>query len=208
MSDTQGLLRDYNVYFSQTTYAKKFRANHKGWLNPFKGTPERLNALEAMLVWCKERKIDARYWLQSLFVSRHWVFPPRWNQLISEKHYRKYQSLPVSQIYQSRIQAECHVRQIQCSSVYDVNRDLSSVTEALKARYRFFNQSKVCLAHMQDETLGYHPKSSVCATCAQASLCSQKLRMLAKFDIVALRQGTISMSQAVAQERATYYAQH
>jgi hypothetical protein len=198
------LLRDYNDYFLQTAYIKRLKAGG-GYITGVRITPERLQAMERMAAWCQERKLDPRHWLQSLFESRRWIFPPQWNQLTSTKHLAKYPNLPVSKPYQAKIEAERVASQVRRGAAFDVNRDLSPVTEAIKARYLYYQESSRCQSQMRDETMGYHPLSTVCARCPRARECERELRSVAHFDIVALRQGAITLEQAVIQERQHFY---
>lgn len=203
----QLLLRDYSDYFLQTAYIKKLKASG-GYITGVKITPERIQAIERMAIWCRERRLDPRHWLQSLFESRRWIFPPQWNQLTSAKHLAKYPTIPVSRPYQKKMQDELLTGQTRRGATFDVNRDLSPVTEAIKARHLYHQESDRCLAGMKSETMGYHPLSTVCARCPRAKECEQALRALANFDIVALRQGAISLEQAAAQERKRFYERH
>jgi hypothetical protein len=172
-------------------------------------TPERLKALEGMAAWCRERQIDPRHWLQSLFASRRWIFAPQWNQLTSEKHLKKkYPKSIASKPYQEMVTAEWQSGQAVRGKLFDVNRDLSPVTEAIKARYLWKNEADRCFARIQDETFGFHPLSLACARCPKAGDCERVLRSLAQFDIVALRRGSITMEQAAQQERQRHYERH
>lgn len=198
------LLRDYDAYYQKTAYARKLKAQGR-FVPPLKATPERLQALEQMAAWCRQRNLDPRHWLQSLFQGRRWLFAPFFDQLTSEKHLKKYAGLPTSPLYQQRIVGEWQTSQVRRSVVYDVNRDLSPSTESLKAQLLNRGDADRCMARMREDTLGYHPRSVVCARCSLARACERALRALAHFDIVALRQGTLTMEQAAAQERQHYY---
>jgi hypothetical protein len=207
MHTAQTLIRDYDAYYLQTAHIKSLKARGAP-INGVKVTPDRLAALDNMAQWCRAKNLDPRHWLQSLFQSRRWLFAPQWTQLTSEKHLKKYRALPVSQAYQTKIANESATSKMQRGVSYDVNRDLSPTTEGIKQTYLGRGEADRCMAQMRSETLGYHPKSHVCARCSKAVVCAASLASLAGFDIVALRAGKITMEQAAAQKVQLQYGSH
>ena len=203
--DARLLLRDFNDYRSQTGNVQKLKGKGS-YITSLKGTPTRLRALERMAAWCQQRGLNPRLWLYSLFHSRKWMYAPLWNQLTPEANLPRYHALLNTDPFQKKVQNEVHADQRERGASYDPNRDVSATTEALKRRFLDLNDAPGCMARMTTETLGFHPRSTVCARCAQAARCADTLRAMVRFDILAYRAGTITLEQARQQERATYYA--
>jgi hypothetical protein len=98
------------------------------------------------------------------------------------------------EMYDRRMRELGYAQKLEAGKVYDGNRDLAASTEALKRRYMMFSDPDGCF--VDERTNGYHPKSLVCAQCPLAIGCEQKLRAAAAYDIVALRKGEITVTQA------------
>jgi hypothetical protein len=192
------LFSDYDQYRLHTTH---YRATLKlkGAMRSPKKTPDRLAQLERLIVFCSENDLEPRLYLYSLFKARNWNYAPMWNQLVpgsnatKRKAIERYKTLTSIPIYAARLEQE----HIQNSEVpYDPNRDISETTENIKRRYLANYNTDRCMAEMQTVTLGYHPRSIVCARCPVAQECEQRLCASVSFDIVALRRGDISLEQA------------
>lgn len=204
MSTTEQLWNDYNNYRFRT--AQVTRLEQTRGVNPrsLKRSDHRLEALEKMGAWCGDRGIDPRHWLYSLFAARKWVFAPRFDHLISPKHLKKYPLLKrqAGGLYDRTMRAEVTATRRDSGRTYDPNRDTSPTIEALKQALAGVDDSQGCMARLR-ETLGYHPKSRVCAECSRAAECETQLQGRMPFDIVALRNGEISLREA--QEMAAYH---
>lgn len=193
------LFADYNYYRLFTQHVAQYRARGR-MVRYLKETPDRLAALAAMASWCRDRKFDPRHWLCWLFHRNHWKFARPFHQLIpgskrTEKALLKaYEECGYLSMYDRRIRELNLVRDIAQGELYDGNRDLSSTVEALKRRYAMFGDADGCFG--DDRAKGYHPRSIICAQCPLAAQCERKLRASAAYDIVALRNGQITVEQA------------
>ena len=192
------LLDDYDFYRFHTTRAAEMRDRGVP-VKCLSATKDRLRALEEMASWCEENGLDSGLWLYSLF-RRSWMrFAPRFDQLIPskrsmKKQLKRYHELGDVPLYRDRCRMRNQARVTAAGENYDPNRDLSSTTEAIKRLYLRDGDLDGC---MQDErTLGYHPRSNVCAGCSGAQACAAKLLSTVSFDILALRRGEITSTQA------------
>ena len=194
------LLNDYDFYRFHTTQTAQMR--DKGI--PVKGllpTKGRLQALEEMATWCEQNGLDAELWLYSLF-RRSWMrFAPRFDQLVPSKRTLKkqiarYHELGDVPLYRDRCRMKNQVRVVSAGDNYDPNRDLSSTTEAAKRLYLLDGDTAGCMG--DERTLGFHPKSNVCAPCSAREACALRLQAMIPFDILALRRGEITAAQAQA----------
>ena len=52
------------------------------------------------------------------------------------------------------------------------------------------------MAEMETDTFGYHPKSTVCYSCVARFECARLLQSKVNYDILSVRSGTMSMSEA------------
>jgi hypothetical protein len=198
MATAQELFDDYNYYRSFTQHVKEKRDAGQ-WIRFLRETPERLASLAQMAAWCESRNYDPRHWLCWLFYRGHWRFARPFNQLIPSKRIEKkliksYKHVTDLPMYRQRMRELAFVDRIDTGQIYDSNRDLSATTEALKRRYLRLEDPDGC---MQDErSCGYHPRSLVCARCIKARECEYQLRTTVNFDIIALRKGEVTSSQA------------
>jgi hypothetical protein len=136
------------------------------------------------------------------------MYAPLWTQLTPKANLPRYHALIHTEPFQKKVQHELHADQRERGASYDPNRDVSATTEAVKRRFLALNDSSGCMARLRTETLGFHPRSTVCARCPQGLRCADALRALVRFDILAYRAGAITLEQARQQERAAHYARH
>lgn len=194
------LLSDYNYYRNHTARRQQCRTYMRD-VGMKKAGPW----LGKMLSWCDSKGIDARRWLYYRFSTRHWYFAPPLNQLKpSKRNERKaldgFYNLNAAPAYSHRISNEIRYDRDSTGVLWDVNRDICHMAEAIKRRYAQ-NEAKGkgpgiarCMAEMREKTFGYHPKSRVCQVCPAAAICEQRTRALApSFDIVALRRGDVDL---------------
>jgi len=188
VTTAQDLFNDYNRYRFHTTSIKEKRAGG-AYITSLKPTPKNLLAFEKLVGWCGERSIDARHWLYTLFVARHWRFAPPLKHLTSPTHLDRYQSMEAAGYQQAQVASRDH-------QGFDCNRDLSHSVEMLKRHLLQFGGPGRCMDKMTTETYGYHPLSKVCEGCPAAVACEAMLQSRVKFDITALRRGAITPYQA------------
>jgi hypothetical protein len=135
-------------------------------------------------------------WLHSLFDARHWTYAPPFPQLRSHKHLQRFKTMRRgSTHFSARVQRESNEAAVQSHSNYDPNRDVTATVENLKRHYLDSGQPQSCISSLQ-ETLGFHPRSLVCARCPYAQPCAQQLQAMVPFDIQALRRGEITAAHA------------
>jgi hypothetical protein len=184
------LLDRYNYYRLHTG------AFQKSKMRTLKPTPDRLAVLDHMSTWCAKHELDPHLWLYSLFLARHWLFAPPFNQMIPSKKVMKkalsrYHALRAVPLFTKRVNQE--VQQVRAQQgrehVWDPNRDLSNASESVKRRYLLEGQFQRCIAETMTRTYGYHPRSLVCARCPVAHDCMVRLQASVRFDIMALRRG-------------------
>lgn len=197
------LLSDYNYYRNHTARRQQCRTYMRD-VGMKKAGPW----LEKMASWCDSKGIDARRWLYYRFSTRHWYFAPPLNQLKpSKRNERKaldgFYSLSAAPAYSHRISNEIRYNRDATGVVWDVNRDISHMAEAIKRRYVLNHQTERCMSEMLERTFGYHPKSRICRMCPAAAVCEQRIRAQApSFDIVALRRGDVDLQSCyVSAER-------
>lgn len=166
---------------------------------------EKRLALNQLRYWCGRRDLDTRFFLATLFGRTRWQFAPQFGQLIPKsaaataKAIHRYHNPDSATMTLFRLRVSQEVRRDQelSGAAYDGSRDLSATTEALKRRYLEEGDAERCLEEMDTNTLGYHPRSLVCAGCALASRCEALLRHKSPaFDIIALRRGELTLEQA------------
>lgn len=197
------LLEDYNYYRAYTRHVKELTDQGRRIKNVV-ATPERLRVLEELCGWCRSRRIDPRLWLYTLFQARQWLFAPKFEQLMSEKHIVRYRNASNLDFYHRRMREEATARRAQAGDVFDRNRDISPSVESLKRVYLAKDRPEQCMAAMEAETYGFHPRSLVCGRCRLAKQCETKLRELVVFDIIALRRGEITAEEAIKIARAVH----
>jgi hypothetical protein len=203
MSREQLLFEDYRYYRKYTKNVQDLKQK-RPYLRELKPTKDRLRLFKAMDTWCKEKQFDSRMWLYSLFVARRWRFAPKIevSNLLSEKHITRFQKLDDFDFFRKRLSEQERLNNFDSGKYFDPNRDLSGTAESAKEQYQKLNQIEICMASMETETFGYHPKSSVCKKCVLAMKCYQKLQSNFPFDVIALRLGQITSRQARQQALA------
>ena len=192
------LLSDFNQYRSRTFHMQQVRA-----AGPCRDVGEKKGfpLLQAMDEWCRSQGIDSRRWLYYLFRKRKWLFAPKIDQLIpSKKNMAKalagYAAMTDTPGYAATIYREAEASRRQAGTDCDPNRDLIAMAEERKRVYLGEGRPDKCLEQMTTETYGYHPKSTVCARCASSYECAVRLKASVVFDIMALRNGTMTLQQA------------
>lgn len=203
------LLSDFNKYRLQTANIFKLRQQGK-YIADIKSTSPKgkvlCTALGLMIEFCAQRDFDPRLWLYSLFKARSWLFAPLPKQLCSKKHIERFKEIGKTRAPGSYSQTNDHagytqhisreIARVQAPTTYDARRDLTPAAEVMKQRYVAQGDYQRCIDLMQSQTLGFHPKSRVCASCPIAQACAQKLCATFPFDILALREGRITAEQA------------
>lgn len=198
MTTADQLFSDYNDYRLHTSHYKSMLAE-KGFLKSPKRTPDRLNKFETLIGFCEENSMDPRLYLYSLFQARNWLFAPRWDHIVpgtkktAKKAIARYRALKGVEKYSAKMQKE---RDAVDGTLYNPNRDTNPSVENLKRRHIDAMNTDRCMREMQTSTLGYHPRSLVCARCPAAKDCEQQLQASVPYDITALRLGKITLDQA------------
>jgi len=198
------LFTDYTYYRRQTANYTQAKAKHP--IRDYLPKPERLQIFEDMLVWCREKMIDPRLWLFHLFEVRLWTFAPPLTPVRRAKaHFQSDKMLPRYGELLKRHVLDRYVARIaeptDPEKAYDPNRDLLQSVEDRKNFYLRYGQVNRCMRSMLVETLGFHPRSKVCQKCSAREECLHKLLDFVEFDIVALRMGQISASEAMIQAK-------
>lgn len=184
------LLEDYNLWRGRCSAIVKQREKHR--VSELKPNDERLEILAEMDAWCAERRIDSRLWLFLCFRLHRWFYPPQITRgtLLAEAKIVDYRNMTGLDAYRR------HVAPKSAPRTFDPNRDLARHVEAQKARLVDGGRASLCLALGIEETLGFHPRSAVCARCPLAEPCRVALVAFVDFDILALRRGEITAEQA------------
>ena len=195
------LLLDWNIYMMQTRVTHQRQAAGL-FVGSRKPTVANVALLTTMVGWCQERMIEPRQWLFFLFKRTGWKFPPRFlpNYLMSDKAIPKYRSMSGLAFFRKRVGASILAEQGSATH-FDPNRDITSSVEHLKMRYADANQPDRCLDESLLRTLGFHPKSKVCTTCALRADCATQLEAAMRFPIIALRAGRLTTEAAEGMSR-------
>jgi len=182
--DSRQLFEDFCFYRQYTAHYQQKQRYHKGI--PL-SAEKHLKLFDKMIDWCKTRQINPRHWLYSLFATRRWIFAPKLQEcfLMSERHIKKFRKFRDYAFYK-RYRAS----QTPTQTRFDPNRDLSAASEQAKNYYVVRGQLALCMARMQQETFGYHPRSTICIRCVASQQCRALLEAHAGFDIVGLRART------------------
>lgn len=195
--EARTLLGDYNRWRLHTASVEKIR-QQGGWVRTFKENPERLAMFAQMASWCRERSFDPRLWIYILFRSRAWMFAPQLSpsHLMSEKMAQRYDKLTERSLdgYRGQILSEGKQKK-----TLDPNVDLIPSAEKTKQRYAEYGQPDLCMRDTLSFTLGFHPKSEICQQCSLQAACKKQLgQLVPEFDLIALREGKITVEQAKA----------
>jgi hypothetical protein len=205
----QTLLDDFNDYRSRTEYVVQIR---KGAAIAGLGKAKAFPVLQAMDEWCTSHAVDSRRWLYWLFARTNFRFAPKLTALTPNPKREtlslsKYKTLRDTPFFNHRLHREEAHKRLHDGSIFNPNRDMSPMAEALKRRYLNAGEPERCVAEMftnethAHPTWGYHPKSVACVRCPLAFQCAAKLRAaVPAFDPVALRSGMISLEQAQVAE--------
>ena len=192
MGTTQ-LLADYNFYRRHTNHYKNAKGLGKS-LFDVGANPQRDEALTCLVGFCEEERLQSRLFLYSLFLARHFMFAPRFDQLTPKtKKTRKvvlqrYDAMRTLVLFESCMDHNRTERARGMPTV-QVAVDLTYPSEALKRRYATTDNRRACMD--SDETLGFHPLSKSCRGCVIAYHCAASLRAtLPDFDIVAARRAS------------------
>jgi len=204
--DVQILMDDFNFYRSHTHHFQKLMQER-----PYLKVPTlnrgRRRLFDEMVAWCRANELEPRFWLFCMFQRGRWLFAPRWlaGYLMGDKAlawYRARRSRGFDdRLYRERIEQTREIEQQRAgtSVVYDPNVHVSAEVEARKRRLQQRGDPEGCLSGVLDvdhPTLGWHPRSTVCCGCSVAERCREALRGRYRFDIVALREGKITVEQA------------
>lgn len=199
------LLDDYNFYRTKTNHFQKLQ-QERPYMRLPKLNAEREKLLGDMVEWCRGHGLDPRHWLYCLFARNRWLFAPKMTPgfLMSKTGlawYKAKSKTVDTRPYRERLSQTRAVEQAQDggSPVYDPNIHISAEVEARKQRHLHRGDHEVCMAQAFDgeaPTLGFHPGSRVCRVCPAAVACADKIRGAFPFDIVALREGKITVQQA------------
>jgi hypothetical protein len=203
--DLQILLDDFNFYRTHTNHFQKLRTEHPG-IKLSKMNKQREQLLAEMVAWCRSQDLDPRYWLFCLFVRGRWLFAPKWTPgFFMSKNalaWNRAKSGKTSdRLYRERLAHTQDIQRAQQGTTLEFNPDihLSAEAEARKQKYQRLGEMLLCLDNIQDPqypTLGWHPASKFCELCVSREQCKEKLRALYRYDVVALREGKITLFQA------------
>jgi len=192
MSLASTLLKDFNAYRYATRNIQML-ADQGETIYSFKENKKNMAILDDTIEFCRERSIEPRLWIFSLFKQRKWVFAPRLlpGHLMSETHVPKYRKMQGLGFFRKR------VSMIDDGiESYDPNRDINVTIEALKKRYASSEQHERCFDELMLRTLGFHPKSATCVVCPFNKKCAVSLQSMMRFDIIALREGRLTAREA------------
>lgn len=195
------LLDDFNDYRARTQRHFELRDRAPYMTKPLTPTAERMKLFAEMITWCRERNLEPRAWLYGLFRVRNWVYPVKATKgcLMSEKLIAKIKRLPAGSVLRHRVQLT--QKATTFGGDIDPNKDIIASVETMKQNYAQRGLYASCFVQMET-MLGYHPKSAVCATCPLQQQCAVTLTALFPFDIIGLRQGTVTVQQAEEAARA------
>lgn len=203
-ADVRWMLADWDHWRSQTKHVQRAR---EPWAKkPRKATPARVALLSETRDWCVARGLDPRRWIFTLFDARRFDYPPkmRAGDLMSERLVRYYEMARHLGYLSNRL---LQTKPVPVDGYVDAQRDTIYAVEGLKERYAASDQRVRCMTESLTRTLGYHPKSKVCATCPVALQCAERLALTHDFDIIALRKGKISLDEVRARSAEPYVFQ-
>jgi hypothetical protein len=180
------LFKDYSHWREYTGYIVNAKRSGR-FLNPLKFTLERKNLFGNLSNFCANNNIPARQWLFSLFAVRHWMFAPKLeiSHLCSSKHITKFYNFKDYSLFNKYLEENTQEKR----SKFDPNIDIVATVELAKAEYLRLGGGELCIAYMDSETFGYHPKSTICLSCQDKFKCIDTLIKKVKFNIISLRGG-------------------
>jgi hypothetical protein len=197
------LLADWSYYRTLTKHFHTLQGKGAR-IGPKKMTPELRALLDDLIVWCREKRLEPRLWLFALFKNRSWVGAPSLlrGHLLSEKQIFRYRRMRGIGFFGRRVRATG--RDAAAEQAFDPNRDLAHTVEAMKRQYVQTGKAQECLEQVLERTLGFHPASKVCWACPLRDRCSIRIQSYVMFDILALREGRLSSSQAESISRRVH----
>lgn len=194
MSEEERLFGAYNTWRLQTA-----SVTSKPFRRTLASKPERLRLMGRMAAWCRERDLDPRLWLYWLFRSRKWMFAPKLEPGVLMTSNPK-----MIERYRWMVDRKCldgYRLNRDRPAAIDPNVDLVGAAEDQKRAHRRHGQSHICMRETPVTTYGFHPKSKTCVECPIANECATNLRRLVGFDIIALREGRMSVAEARGRAR-------
>lgn len=176
------LFQDYCYYREHTDNIKLLKKT-KPYLKSLKSTVDRLKLFDYMNNWCMSRNIPVRQWLYTLFVARYWKVSPKLEigHLCSEKHIPKFYKVQNYEFFDKYTHSTFSKRS------FDSNVELVSSVEQRKRDLLLKGGGQLCIAHMKDETFGFHPKSIICNHCDSRFVCYDELIKLVGQSVIDLR---------------------
>jgi len=199
VSRAEVLLSDYNKYRGMTYHFQQIKKIKK-YLKDI-GTKKGLPSMEKLEQWCLKNSIDPRRFLYHQFKIRNWLFAPTLLSLTPSKTSAKkriatYQEMKETPVFTDVIYQAINIQRHHEGTIFDRNRDLSPMAEAMKSRYLAVGRANACMDQMDEYTYGFHPKSRSCLACSLSQQCLAKLQQNMAFDVVALRNGALSLQEA------------
>lgn len=202
--DAEQLFSDYDFYRLHTVaFQSKQKSGQYMRSMSRDGDPHRSDRLvhfESLLAFCGDRGVEPGLYLYSLFEARSWLCSPNIDHLVpktkktEKKAISRFHALGEVPLYSERMRMR---REARGDTVqFDPNRDISEGVESWKRRYVSLGQYSRCMTESLTLTLGFHPRSSVCAVCPVAVACETLIQTRVSFDIVALRKGDITSDEA------------
>lgn len=197
MEQQQSLFEAYQRWWDSTSSVRRRRADGLYTTTP-KATPERYALMAKMAEWCRCRGLDPHLWLFILFRGRRWMYAPklRAGDLLSEKFL-------ASGRYEAAVERgalDGYVAERKGPQrAADPNVDLIPRAERMKAVLTQQGDLERCIRELWITTYGWHPGSRWCQSCSVATVCRTRLAAAVNFDIVALREGRITVEEAKKQ---------
>lgn len=201
------LFADYVSYWRVTACVNAKWHEIRAALRPPKMTRERLAALRRMAEFARENGADPRLWLYTLFMSRQFIYPPKFECLTPKSHLKCYLKEHRLGLFAKKMAGERQRRRNNDADQYDPNRDIAQSVEDEKGHLLRTGQQQVCFDRMESITLGFHPRSKICAMCPIQTSCADALMNRVAFDIIALRRGDITVDDAQRAAESYYKSQ-
>jgi hypothetical protein len=176
---------DWNHYLGLTKFAFDLEREKGFRPSSAAANEERIALFVTMQRWCKERKIDVRFWVFALFAGRAWRFPPKTTLgcVCSEEMRKKLPRIRDKDVLRRRLDESPLVNK----NVNTPAHELVPHVEQLKRKFANEGNALKCMNEMFTATGGYHPKSSWCVTCPQRQECAKRLAAAHPTDIIGAR---------------------
>ena len=152
---TAQLCAEYDTYRQRTRTGYQFRPATKP-----KTIERKRQAMAEMASWCRERGVDPRAWLHSLFAVRGWRYSVKLDSLCSERHLSRHPEL---------VGRALAIRDDRVT--FNPATDLSNTCEQQKAMLLTVD-AELCLD--DPKMRGYHVGSRVCGGCPLRMKCRKK----------------------------------